>query len=215
MTQRRAPQSAAPRELDPDLVAACERLRLDLSNVLAWGVYADRIVVIASDGRKWETSSMTHTHLSPDARMENMCHAVALSSDVARAEVHHAVALQLVADHNDGVYDVVAIDAGTGNGWRFDAAVIERAVPLFQRVNVYLGHAGDADRGPNGERKPEHLAGVFAGGVFDAAPLLFVDGYGWVVLPRRWRAPSPMRTYGRIAPENPRPTLACRPRCGW
>lgn len=78
-----------------------------------------------------------------------------------------AVALQLVAEDADGVYDVVAIDAGTGNGWSFSADVIERAVPLFRRVNVYLGHAGEADRGPNGERKPEHLAGVFAGGVFD------------------------------------------------
>ncbi len=82
-------------------------------------------------------------------------------------EAVRPVALQLVAEDAEGVYDVVAIDAGTGNGWRFSPTVIERAVPLFQRVNVYLGHAGEADRGPNGERKPEHLAGVFAGGVFD------------------------------------------------
>ena len=90
-----------------------------------------------------------------------------LSREATAEEVWHPVALQLVAQESDGVYDVVAIDAGVGNGWTFEPGVIERAVPLFQRVNVYLGHAGAADRGPNGERKPEHLAGVFAGGMFD------------------------------------------------
>ncbi len=81
-------------------------------------------------------------------------------SDVGAASV--PVALQLATD-DSGVYEVVAIDAGVGNGWVFSPAVIERAAPLFGRVNVYLGHAGPTDRGPNDERKPEHLAGVFSG----------------------------------------------------
>ncbi len=45
-----------PREIDPLLVTACERLQLDVRTVLAWGLYADRIVVIASDGRKLEVA---------------------------------------------------------------------------------------------------------------------------------------------------------------
>jgi hypothetical protein len=91
-----------------------------------------------------------------------------LRSAVLLEERAHPVALQLVRDGDgEDVYDVVAIDAGVGNGWRFAPAVIERAAPLFGRVNVYLGHAGAADRGPNGERKPEHLAGVFAHGTYD------------------------------------------------
>ncbi|MEA2722607.1 MAG: hypothetical protein QOH59_378, partial [Gemmatimonadales bacterium] len=36
------------------------------------------------------------------------------------------------------------------------------------RVNVYLGHARDDDRGPNGERQPPDFCGVFSGGYFDA-----------------------------------------------
>ena len=76
------------------------------------------------------------------------------------------VALQLAAEGAD-VYQVVAIDAGIGNGWMFSPAVIERAVPHFQRVNVYLGHAGPEGRGPNGERQPADLAGVFWGGYYE------------------------------------------------
>ncbi len=83
------------------------------------------------------------------------------------------VALQLGAMRDGpaggGVYQVVAIDAGVGNGWEFSPEVIEAATPLFNRLNVYLGHAGPQDRGPNGERRPEALAGVFADGTFDPA----------------------------------------------
>ena len=94
---------------------------------------------------------------------------VSLAGEPERSSMGAAsvpVALQLAAD-GAGVYQVVAIDAGSGNGWVFSPAVIERAVPLFQRVNVYFGHAGDADRGPVGERKPADLAGVFSGGFYD------------------------------------------------
>ena len=54
MTKRAASAPAAQKEFDPLLVAACERLKLDVAKVLAWGLYADRVVVIASDGRKLE-----------------------------------------------------------------------------------------------------------------------------------------------------------------
>jgi hypothetical protein len=54
MTKRAASAPTAKKELDPLLVAACERIKLDVTKVLAWGLYADRVVVIASDGRKLE-----------------------------------------------------------------------------------------------------------------------------------------------------------------
>ena len=90
--------------------------------------------------------------------------ALAAASDgpvgAERSEV--VVGLQLASDGGD-VYQVTAINAGVGNGWEFPAPVIEASTPLWKRVNVFLGHAGEQDRGPNGERRPEHLAGVFSG----------------------------------------------------
>lgn len=56
MTQQTTSTHKPPREIDPLLLAACDRLRLDVKTVLAWGLYADRIVVIASDGRKLEVA---------------------------------------------------------------------------------------------------------------------------------------------------------------
>jgi hypothetical protein len=47
-------KSASPdeRQADAAVVAACERLGLDPATVLASKVYADRVVVVAADGRK-------------------------------------------------------------------------------------------------------------------------------------------------------------------
>ncbi len=39
-------------DLDPDLVAACEKLKLDPASLLASKIYDDRVVVIDSEGRK-------------------------------------------------------------------------------------------------------------------------------------------------------------------
>lgn len=75
--------------------------------------------------------------------------------------------LRLAASDGDA-YEVTAIDAGSGNGWEFPPAVLAASVALWQRVNVYLGHAGPNDRGPNGERQPLDLAGVFGNGWYDA-----------------------------------------------
>lgn len=74
--------------------------------------------------------------------------------------------LQLASDAG-GVYQVTAISAGVGNGWEFAPSVLSASVELWQRVNVYLGHARDDDRGPNGERQPPDFCGVFSGGFFD------------------------------------------------
>ena len=78
------------------------------------------------------------------------------------------VSLQLSAADGADAYEVVAIDAGVGNGWHFSPSVIAASVPLWERVNCYLGHASDRDRGPNGERQPPDFCGVFSGGCFDA-----------------------------------------------
>ena len=81
-----------------------------------------------------------------------------------RSEV--VAGLQLLSN-TDGVYQVTAMSAGIGNGWEFAPGVLQASVDLWQRVNVYLGHARDDDRGPNGERQPPDLCGVFSGGFFD------------------------------------------------
>lgn len=81
-----------------------------------------------------------------------------------RSEV--ATGLRLASD-DGGVYQVTAMSAGVGNGWEFAPGVLQVSVDLWQRVNVYLGHARDDDRGPNGERQPPDFCGVFSGGFFD------------------------------------------------
>src|SRR4051812_16932313 len=82
-------------------------------------------------------------------------------ADVATGAAATAVELQLSAAEGPDVYDVVAIDAGSGNGWVFSPDVVEASLPLWGRLNVYLGHASQQQRGPNGERQPPDLAGVF------------------------------------------------------
>ena len=93
-----------------------------------------------------------------------LAQAPALPMGAERSEV--VAGLQLLSDAS-GVYQVTAMSAGTGNGWEFAPEVLRASVDLWQRVNVFLGHAGDDDRGPNGERQPRDLCGVFSGGYFD------------------------------------------------
>src|SRR5919199_1659932 len=91
------------------------------------------------------------------------------TASVGAEPVGVPVGLQLAAVHGtDDSYLVTAIDAGTGNGWHFSAAVLAASVQHWQRLNVYLGHAEQDRRGPNGERQPADLAGVFAGGFWGA-----------------------------------------------
>ena len=80
------------------------------------------------------------------------------------------VGLQLAAGVSVDTFLVTAIDAGQGNGWTFSPSVLadSQGRGLWERVNVYLGHAGNERRGPNGERQPADLAGVFSGGRYDA-----------------------------------------------
>lgn len=39
-----------------------------------------------------------------------------------------------------GEFEIVAISAGEGNGWRFDAAVLQQALPLFDEVQCFIDH---------------------------------------------------------------------------
>ncbi len=95
---------------------------------------------------------------------------VALSAapaDPMGAEWSEVVAGLQLLSNADGVYQVTAMSAGVGNGWEFTPGVLQASVDLWQCVNVYLGHARDDNRGPNGERQPPDFCGVFSGGYFD------------------------------------------------
>ena len=115
------------------------------------------------------------------------------------------VGLRLAAGDGD-LYQVTAMDAGSGNGWEFSPAVLAASTRLWQRVNVYLGHARDDERGPNGERQPPQLCGVFSGGYFDADGAA-IRGRLRLVGPAAAMARSVARAYldaygsGEVAPD--------------
>lgn len=58
-------------------------------------------------------------------------------------------------------YDVLAITAGEGNGWRFDAAVLQTSSTLWEGIECFIDHAAD-------RHSLRDLAGVCHRAEFDA-----------------------------------------------
>ena len=59
-----------------------------------------------------------------------------------------------------GEYDIVAITAGTGNGWKFTPAVLQSSAPLWEGVFCFVDHA-------LGSRSIRDIAGVLKGARYD------------------------------------------------
>ncbi len=55
----------------------------------------------------------------------------------------------------DGTIEILAITAGTGNGWKFGAEVLQTSLGLWQGVESYIDHTWQ-------QRSVRDLAGVCA-----------------------------------------------------
>lgn len=64
-----------------------------------------------------------------------------------------------------GVFTILAITAGEGNGWRFSAEVLQASLPLWAQVETFVDHGGLRDR----TRSVRDLGGVCGAPAWDAA----------------------------------------------
>jgi len=93
-----------------------------------------------------------------------------------------------------GVFEVLAITAGTGNGWTFSAEVLRRSLKLWEGVETFVDHAGWFETG----RSLRDLAGICSEARFDedsqgirlrlsttgpSGPLLEALGREWLAAP--------------------------------
>ncbi len=62
----------------------------------------------------------------------------------------------------DPAFEVLAITAGTGNGWNFQPDVLERSLPLWEGIPCYIDHPREV----LSQRSVRDLAGVCANPVW-------------------------------------------------
>lgn len=81
-----------------------------------------------------------------------------------------------------GRFEVIAITAGDGNGWRFDAECLQASLPLWDGVECFVDHAhGDQLAAGSAGRSVRDLAGMFHRPRWDAASggiLLELETFG-------------------------------------
>jgi len=68
--------------------------------------------------------------------------------------------IEVTAPAGAGEYEIVAITAGTGNGWKFTPAVLQSSAPLWEGVFCFVDHA-------LGSRSIRDIAGVLKGARYD------------------------------------------------
>lgn len=68
--------------------------------------------------------------------------------------------IEVTAPAGAGEYEIVAITAGTGNGWKFTPAVLQSSAPLWEGVFCFVDHA-------LGSRSIRDIAGVLQGARYD------------------------------------------------
>jgi hypothetical protein len=66
-----------------------------------------------------------------------------------------------------GQFEVLAITAGTGNGWRFSAEVLQRSLAVWDGVECFVDHSHNPEQNPG--RSLRDLGGVFHQPEWDAA----------------------------------------------
>jgi hypothetical protein len=74
------------------------------------------------------------------------------------------LAVELEPDGSGG-FEILAISAGEGNGWQFDAAVLQSSLPLWEGVETFIDHTP----GLSARRSLRDLAGVCSLPRFDRA----------------------------------------------
>lgn len=152
-------------EPSPRIPAAIlDALRLFLpeittDDILDYKKYESHTNVILTDGRKYVLTIVNFSDAGAPSTMA-----------VFSGALHHKI--------SGNKTEIVIMSVGEANGYVFSADVLARSAELFNGKNVYLGHAGYNERGPNGERKPHDVAGVLSGVSFDDGDLSAVIRWG-------------------------------------
>lgn len=55
-------------------------------------------------------------------------------------EQHHRIELQSSQPKEDGRFDILAITAGDGNGWKFSADTLIKSLPLWENAQTFIDH---------------------------------------------------------------------------
>ena len=55
-------------------------------------------------------------------------------------EQHHRIDLQSSQVNDKGEFQILAITAGDGNGWRFSADALKQSLPLWDNAQTFVDH---------------------------------------------------------------------------
>jgi hypothetical protein len=55
-------------------------------------------------------------------------------------ELKHRINLEATRVNDQGEFEILAITAGEGNGWKFSAAALKESIPLWDGVHSFVDH---------------------------------------------------------------------------